>query len=52
MNKEFSIGIVGGGSWATALVKIFSNNFSNVNWWLRNVEDIEYVKNSSIIQNT
>lgn len=44
MNKEFSIGIVGGGSWATALVKIFSNNFSNVNWWLRNVEDIEYVK--------
>lgn len=43
MNATKKIGIIGGGSWATALVKIISSN-SQVNWWLRNPDDIEYIR--------
>lgn len=35
MPKEMKVGVIGGGSWATALVKLFSNNQKNVSWWLR-----------------
>jgi len=35
---------MGGGSWATALVKILSNNNDRVNWWMRNADTIEYIK--------
>lgn len=35
MPKEMKVGVIGGGSWATALVKLFSNNLKNVSWWLR-----------------
>ena len=34
------IGVIGSGSWATALVKLFSNNQSHVNWWVRSEESI------------
>ena len=41
MNK---IGILGAGSWATALVKIISNNATNINWWARKQETIDHIK--------
>ncbi len=44
MEQQARIGVIGGGSWATALVKILSNNLSGVNWWLRKKEDIEYLR--------
>ena len=44
MKNEFSIGVIGGGSWATALVKILCNNVAQVNWWLRSADDIAHIK--------
>lgn len=44
MAKEFRIGVIGGGSWATALVKIFSENLDQINWWNRNAKSIEYIE--------
>ena len=38
------ITVLGGGSWATAIVKILSNNVSQLNWWLRKNETIDYIK--------
>lgn len=42
--QPMRIGVIGSGSWATALVKLFSNNHSNVNWWVRSEESIAHIK--------
>jgi glycerol-3-phosphate dehydrogenase (NAD(P)+) len=38
------ITVVGGGSWATALIKILSEKNVNIKWWLRDAESVEHIK--------
>lgn len=44
--KEISV--VGGGSWATAIVKILTENKVHVNWYLRRVNQVESIKQKGI----
>ncbi|GAB3263843.1 NAD(P)H-dependent glycerol-3-phosphate dehydrogenase [Larkinella harenae] len=44
MNQPARITVVGGGSWATALIKILSEGNNQIRWWLRSPRDAEHIK--------
>lgn len=44
MKNQPKIAVLGGGSWATAIVKILSENLDTIGWYMRSVYSIEHIK--------
>ncbi len=44
MCKHQRIAVFGGGSWATAIVKILTENLDEVGWYMRNTQSIKHIK--------
>jgi glycerol-3-phosphate dehydrogenase (NAD(P)+) len=42
--KIKTIAVLGSGSWATALVKIFTDSGIHVHWYLRKKDDVDFIK--------
>ena len=41
-NKQ--VAVLGGGSWATAIVKMLLNNSEKVHWWMRNADAVSHIQ--------
>ncbi|MGB5941565.1 MAG: NAD(P)H-dependent glycerol-3-phosphate dehydrogenase [Leeuwenhoekiella sp.] len=41
---SLKFGVIGGGSWATAIVKMLSENLDEVGWYMRSVYALEHIK--------
>ncbi len=43
MGKELKFAVLGGGSWATAIVKMLTENQDKVGWYMRNSDAVDYI---------
>ena len=44
---KLKFGVIGSGSWGTALIKILSENNDEINWYIRNKYNIDFISNNS-----
>ena len=44
MNKSARVAVIGGGSWATAIVKMLCENVKSLSWYMRNASAIAHIK--------
>lgn len=44
MSTQPKVAVFGGGSWATAIVKMLSENLDNIGWYMRSVYALEHIK--------
>jgi len=43
MSNDIKFGVLGGGSWATAIVKMLTENQDKVGWYMRNSDAVNYI---------
>ncbi len=44
MERELKFTVLGGGSWATAIVKMLTENVKKITWYMRNTEALEHIR--------
>ncbi len=44
MNTKLKFAVIGGGSWATAIVKMLTENLNEVGWYMRSTYALEHIK--------
>ncbi|NLN25804.1 MAG: NAD(P)-binding domain-containing protein [Bacteroidetes bacterium] len=51
MSDTLKYAVLGGGSWATAIVKMLTENLQEVGWYVRNPEAAEFIRTHGFNQN-